>query len=108
MMGSSASSGHSTPTRVSFAELPESYASSRPEGSSRFKKKSRSLNKAKTKPKPKSQVDKAREDNGGWWAAWLLSASNGGELSYSAQRHEDRMEDRAARNWGRGMDDWGV
>lgn len=113
VVGSNPSSGISTPKRISFAELPESYASSRPEGSSRFKeKKSRSRNKCKSKTKPKSQVDKAREDNGGWWTGWLLSAGAGSELSLSAQRYEERMEDRATRSWGRpgygGMDDWAV
>lgn len=115
VMGSAPSSGRSTPKRISFAELPESYAGSRPEGSSRFKAKQKK-SRTKGKSKAKSQVDKAREENGGWWTGWLLGASGAGTasgLSSYAHRHEERMEDRAARTWGGrgglgGMDDWGV
>ena len=114
VIGSASSSGRSTPKRISFAQLPESYSGSRPEGSSRFKAKQR---KSRTKGnKAKGQVDKARDEHGGWWTGWLLGASgaitaNG--LSSYAHRHEERIEDRAARTWGGrgglgGMDDWGV
>jgi hypothetical protein len=61
-------------------------------------------------------VDKAREENGGWWTGWLLGAGGTGNspvLNYAAQRHEERMEDRAARSWsGRSgfgaVDDWAI
>lgn len=112
VIGSASSSGRSTPKRISFAELPESYSGSRPEGSSRFKAKQR-RSRSKGKSKAKSQVDKARGENGGWWTAWLLGASGPGTvngLSSYVHRHEERMEDRAARTWGGrgGLDDWGV
>jgi hypothetical protein len=115
MTGSTSSSGRSTPKRISFAELPESYASSRPAGTSRFQeKKNRARNKGKAKAK--SQADKAREENGSWWTGWLLGTSgmgNGAGLNFTAQRQEERLEDRAARSWGGrsgfgAMDDWAM
>lgn len=114
MMGSANSSGHSTPKRISFAQLPEPYASSRPEGSARFRaKQSRSRSKGKGKGKAKSQVDKDREESGSWWNWWLLGASGANNGNLSAQRHEERMEDRAARSLGGrpgfgGLDEWAV
>ena len=115
MTGSTPSSGQSTPKRISFAKLPESYANSRPGGSSRFQdKKSRS--RSKEKGKAKSQVDKAGEENRGWWTGWLLGGSgteNLSGLNFAAQRHDERLEDRALRSWGSrsgfgAMDDWAI
>jgi hypothetical protein len=111
--GSASSSGRSTPKRISFAELPESYANSRPIGSSRFKEKK---NRSRSKTKAKNQADRAREENGAWWAGWLLGGAGAGgvsALNFGAQRHEERLEDRAARSWGGrsgfgAVDDWAV
>ncbi|KZP07349.1 hypothetical protein FIBSPDRAFT_841349 [Athelia psychrophila] len=101
MRGSSPSSGRTTPSkRISFAALPESYASTRPVGSARFRDP---RSKSKSKRKVKSQVDQVREREenglGGWWGGWLFGAA--GEAGYaSAVRHEDRIEDRVTRSWG--------
>lgn len=61
-------------------------------------------------------MDKTREENGAWWAGWLLGGAGTGGVSglnFGAQRHEERLEDRAARSWGGrsgfgAMDDWAV
>ncbi|KIM76416.1 hypothetical protein PILCRDRAFT_98758 [Piloderma croceum F 1598] len=111
--GSASSSGRSTPKRISFAELPESYANSRPIGSSRFKEKK---NRSRSKTKAKSQADRAGEENGAWWVGWLLGGAGTegvSALNFGAQRHEERLEDRAARSWGGrsgfgAVDDWAV
>ena len=130
--GSAPSSGQSTPNskRISFAELPESYASTRPP-SQRFKdKQTRKRNRgrkttsggdggggssaaaddAKGKAKGEGQL-------GGWWAGWLTGG--GDEVNVFGThlaRHEERMEDRMTRSWGGrmnsgfggGLDEWGV
>lgn len=107
--GSTPSSGRSTPKRISFAELPESYAGSRPGGSS-FK--------FRDKKRRKSRLDKGKGKeetlSGGWWKGWLISASSVGP---GAARHEERMEDRLSRNlggrmgptgFGSGLDEWAM
>ncbi|KAI0832731.1 hypothetical protein BC628DRAFT_346901 [Trametes gibbosa] len=94
---SGTSSGASTPKRISFAEPPEPYSSSKPEGSSsRFRPaKSRSSSKSRGRTKGKGKDEgkgkgKARggssddgEDGerGGWWTGWLLGAAGAGSAS---------------------------
>ncbi|KAK0207031.1 hypothetical protein DFS33DRAFT_1273372 [Desarmillaria ectypa] len=95
----SSSSGRSTPKRISFAELPESYAGTRPRGEgSKFADKQK---KRKSKRR-----DKRAEEPQSWWLGWLMG--NGAPS-------EDRMEDRMNRGWGggriggtygSGIDDW--
>lgn len=129
--GSASSSGQSTPNskRISFAELPESYASTRPP-SQRFKdKQTRKRNRgrktasggdggggssaadAKGKAKGEGQL------GGGWWAGWLTGG--GAEVNVfgtNLARHEERLEDRMTRSWGGrmnsafggGLDEWAV
>ncbi|KII94610.1 hypothetical protein PLICRDRAFT_169348 [Plicaturopsis crispa FD-325 SS-3] len=102
-------SGRSTPKRISFAALPESYASSRP-GSSRRKNKSRD---------GKKDRDRDKEGvGGGWFSSWLLGAAavGGGPAvpSSAGAHHEERVEERIGRSWGgrtgmgAGLDDWAV
>lgn len=99
---SSSSSGYSTPNkRISFAELPESYASTRP-GSSRFKEKH---NRKKRKG--------SGDDGLGFMSARWWLGGGGGEVGENATRYEERVEDRITRNWGArvglfasGLDDW--
>ncbi|KAK0190425.1 hypothetical protein F5146DRAFT_931364 [Armillaria mellea] len=97
-LSTSSSSGRSTPKRISFAELPESYAGTRPRGEgSKFADKQK---KRKSKRR-----DKRQEEPQSWWLGWLVG---GGVPS------EDRMEDRMNRGWGggrtygSGIDDWAV
>ncbi|KDR84087.1 hypothetical protein GALMADRAFT_205844 [Galerina marginata CBS 339.88] len=124
---SATSSGQSTPSkRISFAELPESYASTRPP-SSRFSKG----NKSKRKGKGKAASGSSRSGGydvdadagmgmgmGGWWGGWLNPATGSGlhGLGASLARHEEKMEDRMTRSWGGrinsgfggggGLDEW--
>lgn len=110
---SATSSGRSTPKRISFAELPESYAGSKPEGaSSKFrdkgkgKERSRGVSKGKGKGK--------EEEEGGWWTGWLLGAAgtgSGAGLSLGAAR-EERVR---GSGWntrpgypGSGWEEWGA
>ncbi|KAG7097462.1 hypothetical protein E1B28_004806 [Marasmius oreades] len=99
-------SGASTPKRISFAELPESYSGGN--GKRRSSRKSNSRHGRK-----RSLSDSDEVENDGWFG-WLI----GGSVSTS--RH-DRMEDRLDRSWGNGsgrligggvyssgMDDWAV
>ncbi|KAH7916799.1 hypothetical protein BJ138DRAFT_1139177 [Hygrophoropsis aurantiaca] len=112
-LGSAPPSGVSTPKRISFAELPESYSSSRPEGApSKFKdKKARSRSKRRGKGKGKAGVDGSDEQDGsGWLTGWLLGGTSGVALG---ARHEERIEERMSRGWGTRpgfgtMDDWAV
>ncbi|KAF9254288.1 hypothetical protein L218DRAFT_968287 [Marasmius fiardii PR-910] len=101
-------SGASTPKRISFAELPESYSGGHGQRGSSRKSKSRHGRK-------RSLSDSDEVEDGGWFG-WLI----GGGVS--ASRH-DRMEDRYDRPWSNGpgsarlmgggvyssgMDDWAV
>ncbi|KAF8165681.1 hypothetical protein B0H34DRAFT_690031 [Crassisporium funariophilum] len=124
--GSIPSSGQSTPSkRISFAQLPESYASTRPGGvTSKFKDKQsrrkRKANGVSSTSSGKGGKGKGKEgEEDGWWNGygWLStggSSSHG--LSLSLARQEQRMEDRTTRNWGgrmgggfgSGMDEWAV
>ncbi|KAI5123383.1 hypothetical protein M0805_006091 [Coniferiporia weirii] len=115
------SSGHSTPHRVVFGPLPESYAGSKPDGTpSRFQEKKEA--KAKSKTRSKSRARDARrgkssdgtgkggsDSDSSWWTTWL---TGGSMLSMSANRQEERVEDRVARSWGRpgmgALEDWTV
>ena len=103
VLGSNASSGVSTPKRISFAELPESYASSRP-GTSKFQEKKSRSRKRKGKGK-----EEAEEESRGWLQA-LFSM---GSVSSGSGRSEERIEERMARGWGSRpgsgtLDDWAV
>ncbi|KAH7931332.1 hypothetical protein BV22DRAFT_1077265 [Leucogyrophana mollusca] len=112
-LGSAPPSGVSTPKRISFAELPESYSSSRPEGApSKFKdKKARSRSKKRGKGKGKGGTDdKDDSDAGGWLTGWLMGGTSGVALG---ARQEERIEERMSRGWGTRpgfgtMDDWAV
>ncbi|KAH9844353.1 uncharacterized protein C8Q71DRAFT_903415 [Rhodofomes roseus] len=106
---SSGSSGRSTPKRISFAELPESYAGSKPGGApSKFKGKERAKGVGKGKGKGKDDED------GGWWTGWLLGAAgtgSGAGLSMGAAR-EERVR---SPGWstrpgyvGGGWEEWGA
>ncbi|KAJ8586669.1 hypothetical protein M405DRAFT_345768 [Rhizopogon salebrosus TDB-379] len=102
VLGSNPPSGISTPKRISFAELPESYASSRP-GASKFQQKKSRSRKRKSKGKGKDEED----EMGGWFKS-LFSV---GHVSSGSGRIEDRIEDR--RGWGSRpgcgtLDDWAV
>ncbi|PBK93883.1 hypothetical protein ARMGADRAFT_1029753 [Armillaria gallica] len=97
-ISTSSSSGRSTPKRISFAELPESYAGTRPRGEgSKFADKQ--------KRRKSKRRDRRQEEPQSWWLGWLMG---GGVPS------EDRMEDRMNRGWGggrtygSGIDDWAV
>ena len=118
-LGSGQSSGRSTPKRISFAKLPESYASSRPQGSSsKFKdKQNRRRGKhRKSGSADEMDVDGKRTTNEGgrWWNRWLLGASEPLGVYGVGIRHEERMEDRMSRSWGGrmspgfGVDGWAV
>ncbi|KAL4247094.1 hypothetical protein ABKN59_001293 [Abortiporus biennis] len=130
------SSGHSTPKRISFAELPESYSSSRPHSdtsptrSFRSSKSSKSSKTIKAKSsKRKSSSLKAGDGNGsedsnggnGWWTGWLLGAagsSGASGLSMGASRSGGigRQDDRLIRSsswsnrpgFGNSLEDWAV
>ena len=102
--GSSNGSGRSTPNRVSFAALPESYASSKPGGPdeqftrkrNRKRRKSGSWTPSDARSERPSLENDTDEGGGSWWANWLLSGNNMGSTRFD---HEVRAEDRAAR-WG--------
>ncbi|TFK43916.1 hypothetical protein BDQ12DRAFT_695917 [Crucibulum laeve] len=106
------SSGRSTPKRISFAQLPESYASSRPEGSSaKFRERKEKKSKGKGKGKGRTGGSgKEKQESGGWFSGWLGPGPSG--LNVSLAKHEERMEDRMSRSWGgrmgSGLDEWAV
>ncbi|KAI5824002.1 hypothetical protein K523DRAFT_357199 [Schizophyllum commune Tattone D] len=85
-------SGVSTPKRISFAELPESYGASRPAGS------------GPSTTRRKKRRDKGKEETG-WWSSWF------GGLSYG-DRMEERMMGRGRVGIGlapsSGLDDWTI
>ena len=107
--GSSNGSGRSTPNRVSFAALPESYASSKPGGPdqqfNRERRRKRRKSGSRTPPDARSgsrslDNDSDERDGWGWWTIWLLSGSNTGAMGWRFDQ-ETRAEERAAR-WGMG------
>ena len=117
---STGSSGASTPKRISFIE-PESYSSSKPEGSSsrflatktRSKSKSKSKSSlnagdrgrdptAKGKGKAKDHGSDSEADRFGWWTSWLLGAAgtesgSGLGLGVGRARSEERYAYGSAR-----------
>jgi len=99
--GSSNGSGRSTPNRVSFAALPESYADSKPGGPDKqFNKERRRKRKKSGSRTPSDVLDTDSDEGGGsgWWAGWLLSGNNAGGTGLRFD-HEARVEERVAR-WG--------
>ncbi|EPQ59045.1 hypothetical protein GLOTRDRAFT_113866, partial [Gloeophyllum trabeum ATCC 11539] len=113
---SATSSGRSTPKRISFAELPESYGQSKPGGSESSKypsKRSRKGPGVGRKDRDRSDA----EGGSGWWTGWLLGASGsygGAGMSLSVERAEDRAVEAAGRGWGGKarfggpLDEWGI
>ena len=101
--GSSNGSGRSTPNRVSFAALPESYANSKPGGPDkqfdRERRRKRRKSGSRT-PSDAQGLDTDSDEGGGWgwWASWLLSANNVGGVGLRLDQ-ETRVEERVAR-WG--------
>ncbi|KAJ7102678.1 hypothetical protein C8R43DRAFT_1166451, partial [Mycena crocata] len=116
-VGSAHASGASTPAsskRISLAELPESWASSRPAGSSTYRS-SKSKSKSKAKSKSKSGKGKAREERAGirrmgrgrerergaGWLAWLVGGSALG-LGLGAGGGQEERERDSSRVGGKG------
>ncbi|KAG1752515.1 uncharacterized protein EDB91DRAFT_521321 [Suillus paluster] len=99
VLGSDPPSGVSTPKRISFAELPESYAGTRPGPS-----------KLSEKRKNKSRKRKGKDKEEGETRGWLEALFNVGPAR--SGRMEERMEERMARGWSRPgggtLDDWAV
>ena len=119
--GSTPSSGMSTPSkRISFAELPESYASTRPNdgSSSKFKDKHSRRKRKNTKlGGGRGRQEQSSPERTGWWNGWLTTGgANVHGFSMTLARQEERMEERTGRNWGGRMgagfssnlDDWAV
>ncbi|KAJ7098670.1 hypothetical protein B0H15DRAFT_1018962 [Mycena belliarum] len=104
--GSRGTSGASTPAsskRISFAQLPESYASSRPAGSARGKSKS------KSKSKVRKGKGKGDGDAEGGWLAWLLGVGAGGASAMGAEERERLgVGGMTGGVGGRGSGVWGV
>ncbi|KAG1755413.1 hypothetical protein EDB19DRAFT_1661178 [Suillus lakei] len=101
VLGSDPPSGVSTPKRISFAELPESYARSRP-GPSKI------TEKRKNRSRKRKGKDEGEETYG--WFERLFTA---GPVSTSSARIDERMEERMSRGWGSRpgggtLDDWAV
>jgi len=105
--GSNNGSGRSTPNRVSFAALPESYANSKPGGPGenfnrerrRKRKKPSSRTPSNSRSGDPSLDDNSDEGKGwGWWASWLLAGNNPGSMGLRLDQ-EARAEERMAR-WG--------
>jgi hypothetical protein len=117
--GSTSSSGISTPSkRISFAELPESYASTKPNGSSsaRFQDK-HNRKKRKNGDGRRGGKEQRSPERTGWWNGWLTTGgSNEHGLIMTLAQQEERIEDRTSRNWGgrmgigvsNNLDDWAV
>lgn len=83
--GSNNGSGRSTPNRVSFAALPESYANSKPGGPDgqfnreRRRKRSKSGGRTSLSAHSGSRSLEDDSDDGkgwGWWSNWSLTAAN--------------------------------
>jgi hypothetical protein len=105
VMGSSPPSNASTPKRISFAELPESYSNSRP-GTSKLRER-----KSKKRKSKKGKDSEKEEPAGGWLKTWLGGGLSAGSLGVGGR--EEKMEERMARGWGSRpgfgtLDDWAV
>ncbi|KAI0068613.1 hypothetical protein BV25DRAFT_1910376 [Artomyces pyxidatus] len=98
--GSRSISGSSTPKRISFAELPESYAGG---GSGRGFGKKR---KGKGKGKEKDDAEEGKS----WWTGWLLGGVKvgGGFDELGRERERDRAGVGAARRQFGGIEEWTV
>lgn len=105
--GSSNGSGRSTPNRVSFAALPESYANSKPGGPdeqfNREKRRKRRKSGSRTPPNSHSRNQTLDDDsddaNGwGWWTSWLLAGNAAGSTGLRFDQ-ETRAEERITK-WG--------
>lgn len=107
------SSGRSTPKRISFAALPESYISTRPEGSlNKFNKQKQRRRKRGGTTVEDGGKGKESEESG-WWNGWLSGGGTPHGLTMSLARQEERVQDRVTRNWsgrgyGGGLDEWAV
>ncbi|KAG6854447.1 hypothetical protein C0991_006526 [Blastosporella zonata] len=115
------SSGRSTPKRISFAQLPESYAGSRGGSSARFRERDKRRKKGGGGGKGSEKVGGEREE-GGWWSGWLgvgMGVSVGGHGNGAYGKGEERVEERMNRGWGGrmpggaagfgpGMDEWAI
>ena len=105
--GSSNGSGRSTPNRVSFAALPESYGNSKPGGPGeqfnrekrRRRRKSGSLTPSNTHSRSRSLDDDSDDGSRwGWWSSWLIAGNSMGSSGLRFDQ-EPRFEERVAR-WG--------
>ncbi|OJT07111.1 hypothetical protein TRAPUB_2045 [Trametes pubescens] len=117
---SGTSSGASTPKRISFAEPPEPYSSSKPAGaSSKFHKgKSKAKERGRMKGKGKAREGSGADSDGektGWWTGWLLGAAGAGAGSASGlgmgvgrARSEERYVYPGARGAGTGGSSWSL
>ncbi|KAJ6536768.1 hypothetical protein DFH09DRAFT_1369323 [Mycena vulgaris] len=100
--GSRGGSGASTPAsakRISFAQLPESYASSREGSTSGSKSKSSSKSKSAKSRASRSKKGKGREgsEEPEGWLAWLVGASlSSGYGEGERERERERLADHAA------------
>ena len=111
--GSTPSSGRSTPKRISFAALPESYTSTRPEGSSSKFNEQKQRRRKRGGTTGDGEKGKESEESGGWWSEWLGGSGTPHGLTMSLARQEERVQDRVTRNWsgrgyGGGLDEWAV
>ncbi|KAG2156337.1 hypothetical protein DEU56DRAFT_766573 [Suillus clintonianus] len=102
VLGSDPPSGVSTPKRISFAELPESYASSRTGPS-----------KIKEKRKNRSRKRKGKDEEEGEALGWFERLFIVGPVSTCSARIDERLEERMSRGWGTRpgggtLDDWAV
>ncbi|KAH7887508.1 hypothetical protein F5I97DRAFT_838358 [Phlebopus sp. FC_14] len=103
-LGSGTASGTSTPKRISFAELPESYATSR-QGSARIKER-----KGKRKSRKGKNLN-SEDELRGWWQKFFTSGLSNGMPNGGSR--EERTEERMSRGWGSRpgfgtLDDWAV
>lgn len=102
VLGNDLPSGVSTPKRISFAELPESYSSSRV-GPSKISEK------RKNRSRKRKGKDEEEAETLGWFERLFTLTP----ASTSSPRIDDRMEERMSRGWGNRpgggtLDDWAV
>ena len=94
-VSSASGSGRSTPKRISFAELPESYARSKSAESSSMFRDMQHKKRNRNRRKGKGKYEESGESEGdvGWWSGWFVGAG-------AALRQEEKMDDRMVRHWG--------